>query len=339
MATMKLARVHGVDDVRLDEVPVPGAGAGDVVVKVAACGICGSDIGYVAKGGLMGPGASPLALGHELSGTLVEVGAEVRDLSVGMRVIVNPDDNLIGSGGPGGGFAPFLAVRNARRDVNVLVIPDHLPADIAALTEPLSVALHGVNQAKVKPGEKAVVLGAGAIGLGVVIGLRRRGVSDIVVVDVTPERLRLAERLGASMTINPREQDMRGALAARFGESSQYGWSMVDTDVFIDAAGAAEPLQQAIDLCRTGTRFAIVALHKKPVPIDLVQVMAKELLITGSIAYPQDEFAEVLDMLSEGEVDVSPMISHHFAFERFAEAFSTAKDGARALKVMVEYPQ
>lgn len=338
MATIKLARVHGIDDVRLDEVPVPTAGPRDVVVRVAACGICGSDIGYAAKGGLIGPGDQPLALGHELSGTLVEVGAEVGDLEVGMRVIVNPDDNLIGSGGPGGGFAPLLAVRNARRGVNVLTIPDHLSADIAALTEPLSVALHGVNQARVKPGDKAVVLGAGAIGLGAVIGLRRRGLSDIVVVDITPERLRLAERLGASLTINPKEQDMRAVLAGAFGESSQYGWSMVNTDVFIDAAGAAEPLQQAIGLCRPGTRFVIVALHKKPVPLDLVQVMAKELLITGSIAYPQDEFTEVLDMLSRSEVDVSPMISHHFQADQFLEAFAIARDGARALKVMVEYP-
>jgi len=337
MSTMKLARVHGVDDVRLDEVPVPRAGPFDVLVRVAACGICGSDIGYAAKGGLIGPGSEPLALGHELSGTLVEVGAEVRDLEVGMRVIVNPDDNLIGSGGAGGGFAPFLAVRNARRNINVLPIPDHLGADIAALTEPLAVALHGVNRARVTSEDKVVVLGAGAIGLGVVIGLRRRGVKDIVVVDITPERLRLAERLGAGATINPREQDLRAALAERFGESSQYGWSMVDTDVFIDAAGAAEPLQQAVELCRTGTRFVIVALHKKPVPLDLVQVMAKELLITGSIAYPQDEFEEVLAMLGAGDVDVSPLISHHFDAAHFLEAFTTAKDGARALKVMVEY--
>ena len=339
MNSMKLARVHGVDDVRLDDVPVPTAGPHDVVVKVAACGICGSDIGYVAKGGLMGPGAEPLALGHELSGTLVEVGAQVRDLHVGMRVIVNPDDNLIGSGGPGGGFAPFLAVRNARRQVNVLPIPDHLDADIAALTEPLAVALHGVNQARVKPEDKVVVLGAGAIGLGVVIGLRRRGVENIVAVDIMPERLRLAERLGAHCTVNPQEQDLRAALAERFGESSHYGWSMVDTDVFIDAAGAAEPLQQAIGLCRTGTRFVIVALHKKPVPIDLVQVMAKELLITGSIAYPQDEFEEVLAMLSSGDVDVSPMISHRFDAEHFPQAFATARDAARALKVLVQYPR
>lgn len=339
ITTMKQARLHGIDDLRIDDVPLPATGPDDVLVQVAACGICGSDIGYVAKGGLIGPSPEPLALGHELSGTLIAVGERVRDLEVGMRVVVNPDDNLIGSGGPGGGFAPYLPVRNARRNINVLVIPAHLPADIAALTEPLAVALHGVNRAEVGPGKKVVVFGAGAIGLGAVVGLRRRGVTDIVSVDISPERLRLAAQLGASVTVNPREQDLRAVLEREHGASSMFGWPMVNTDVFIDAAGAAEPLQQAITICRTGTRFVIVALHKHPVPLDLVQVMAKELVITGSIAYPTDEFAEVLDMLSSGAVDVSPMISHRFRFDDFIEAFATAKDTAKALKVIVEYPQ
>jgi 2-desacetyl-2-hydroxyethyl bacteriochlorophyllide A dehydrogenase len=339
MSTMKLARVHGVGDLRLDDVPLPVAGPDDVLVRVAACGICGSDIGYVAKGGLIGESDSPLALGHELSGTLIAVGARVRDLEVGMRVVVNPDDNLIGSGGAAGGFAPLLPVRNARRDVNVLVVPEHLPADIAALTEPLSVALHGVNRSEAGPGSKVVVFGAGAIGLGAVIGLRHRGVTDIISVDISEQRLALAKRLGARATINPGQQDLRAVIGAEHGTGTQFGWPIVNTDAFIDAAGAAEPLQQAVAMCRPGTRIIIVALHKQPVPLDLLQVMAKELVITGSIAYPQDEFAEVLAMLGSGAVDVRPMISHHFPAENFLEAFATAKDTGRALKVMVEYPQ
>ncbi len=339
MSYMKQARIHGVDDLRLDDVPVPTIGPDDVLVKILACGICGSDIGYVAKGGLIGPSSEPLPLGHELSGILAEVGANVRDLTVGMRVIVNPDDNLIGSGGPGAGFAPYLAVRKARKGVNILVVPAHLRSDIAALTEPLSVALHGVNRAQVQPGHKVVVFGAGAIGLGIVIGLKRRGVTDIVVVDVVPRRLELARQLGARITINPKTQNLGEVLGDAHGTSSMFGWPMVNTDVFIDAAGAAEPLQQAIGLARNGTRFVIVALHKHPVPIDLIQVMAKELVITGSIAYPTDEFAEVLEMLSQGEVDVSPLISHRFAFADFIEAFTVAKDSATALKVIVEYAE
>lgn len=338
MSTMNLVRVHGVDDLRLDAVPVPEAGPDDVLVRVASCGICGSDLGYIAKGGLLGPGDQPLPLGHELSGTVAAVGAQVSDIAVGTRVVVNPDDNLIGSGGDGG-FAPFLLVRRARRGINLLPIPDHLPADIAALTEPLSVALHGVNRAEAGPGSKVVVFGAGAIGLGAVVGLRRRGVTDIVSVDISESRLALARQLGAKATVNPQQQDLRAAVAEAHGTGTLFGWPVVNSDAFIDAAGAAQPLQQAVAMCRPGTRIVIVALHKQPVPLDLVQVMAKELVITGSIAYPQDEFAEVLAMLGSGDVDVSPMISHRFPADRVLEAFAAAKDTARALKVIVEYPQ
>lgn len=333
---MQQVRLHGVNDVRVDNVVVPDAGPRDVIVKIDACGICGSDIGYVAKGGLQGPTAEPFPLGHESAGVLSFVGAEVKDLQVGMRVVVNPDDNLIGSGGNQGAFAPFLLVRNARRDFNIYEIPAHVPPAIAALTEPLAVALHGVNRAEVQPHHKVVVFGAGSIGLGVVIGLRQRGVTDIIAVDMVDSRLELARLFGAKTTINPGRDDMGAIIAREHGSSEMFGWPMVNTDAFIDAAGAAAPLQQAITMCRSGTRFVIVALHKNPVPLDLVMVMAKELVITGSIAYPRDEFAEVIGMLGAGKVDVSPLISHRFSLEEFPEAFRTAQDASRALKVMVE---
>lgn len=333
---MPQVRLHGVNDVRVDEVAVPTAGPRDAVVRIDACGICGSDIGYVAKGGLQGPTAEPFPLGHEASGVLVAVGAEVADLRVGMRVVVNPDDNMIGSGGSEGAFAPYLLVRNAKRDLNVYEIPAHIPADIAALTEPLAVALHGVNRAEVRPGHKVVVFGAGAIGLGAVIGLRQRGVTDIIAVDVIDSRLELAKQFGASATINPSRDDLIASIGREHGTSQMFGWPMINTDVFIDAAGAAAPLQQTVAMCRSGARIVIVALHKQPVPLDLVMVMAKELVITGSIAYPRDEFAEVIAMLGSGKVDVSPLISHRFPLDEFPRAFETARDGAQALKVMVE---
>lgn len=333
---MPQVRLHGVNDVRVDEVAVPTAGPRDAIVRIDACGICGSDLGYVAKGGLQGPTAQPFPLGHETSGVLVAVGADVADLRVGMRVVVNPDDNMIGNGGSEGAFAPYLLVRNARRDFNLYEIPAHIPPAIAALTEPLAVALHGVNRADVRPGHKVVVFGAGSIGLGAVIGLRQRGVTDIVAVDVMDSRLELARRFGATATVNPTRDDLGAIVGREHGTSQMFGWPMVNTDVFIDAAGAAAPLQQALAICRSGARFVIVAVHKHPVPLDLVMVMAKELVITGSIAYPRDEFAEVIAMLGAGRVDVSPLISHRFPLDEFPQAFETARDASRALKVMVE---
>ncbi len=329
-------RVHGPDDLRMDEVPLTAVGETDALIRIEACGICGSDLGYLSKGGIQGPTGTPLPLGHEFAGVIEQIGKQVRDLHPGMRVVVNPDDNLIGAGGTEGGFSERVLVRNARNGGNIHPIPGDLPMELAALTEPLSVSLHGVNRALVSPESKVVVYGAGMIGLGVVIGLRKRGVRDIVVVDLQEERLAMAQRLGASTTINPSQEDLRAKLAAIHGESQKYGWSMVNTDVFIDAAGAASLLQQTTGMCRSGARIIVVAVYRQPVPIDLVMVMAKEIELTGSIAYPGNEFSEVIAMLSSGEVDVAPLITHRFSFRDAMAAFAQARDTARALKVMID---
>src|SRR5947207_1101923 len=115
-ATMKLARVHGPGDLRVDEVPVPVAGPTDVVVRVLASGICGSDLGYIANGGLGGAEAlrDPMPLGHEFAGVVASVGDRVDGIHVGMRCAVNPDDGYIGNGGPQGAMAPFILIPDAR---------------------------------------------------------------------------------------------------------------------------------------------------------------------------------------------------------------------------------
>lgn len=328
-------RVHGLGDLRRDTVPMPTPGDADVLVRIHACGICGSDLGYIAKGGLSGPTGTPLPLGHEFAGTLEIVGSVVRDLMPGMRVTINPDDDGIGGGGPEGGFSEWVLVRNARRGENVLPIPDHLDFETAALTEPLSVALHGVNRAHVGPGSKVVVLGAGVIGLGAVIGLRRRGVTDIVVVDKQAERLETALKLGARATIDPSREDLATRLGELHGQQSKYGFPMVGSDVFIDAAGAPALLQQVTNLCRTRSRIVIIAVYKDPVPLDLVMVMLREIEIAGSIAYPDNEFSEVIDMLSQGLLDTELLITHRFNFNQAEQAFQQARDASRALKVMV----
>ncbi|CAB1370094.1 Alcohol dehydrogenase, zinc-binding domain protein [Denitratisoma oestradiolicum] len=328
-------RVHKPDDLRMDEMALPELTGADALIRVAACGICGSDLGYLSKGGMRGPSDTPLSLGHEFAGVIEQVGNQVCGLHPGMRVVVNPDDNLIGGGGPEGGFSEWVLVRQARAGSNIHPIPDHLPFELAALTEPLSVSLHGVNRARVTPQSKVVIYGAGVIGLGIVIGLRRRGVRDIVVVDRQQERLEMARHLGASATINPGSEDLRATLGKLHGESQKYGFPMVNTDIFIDAAGAGSLLQQTVEMCRSGTRIVIVAVYRQPVAIDMVMVMAKEIELTGSIAYPDDEFQEVIGMLGKGEVDTSTLITHRFPFDQAMAAFAQAKDTASALKVMV----
>lgn len=339
---MKIARVHGAGDMRLDDIPVPVAGPKDVVVRILASGICGSDLGYVAHGGLGGvePLTEPLPIGHEFAGVIHSVGSEVDGIRVGDRVAVNPDDGFIGGGGKEGGMAPFILIPNARLHSTIYPVPDHVPIDQAALAEPLSVALHGINLAKAGPGSKVAVLGAGPIGLSTVIGLRHRGVTDIVVADLSESRLAIARQLGATLTVNPARESLSDALARAHGEGERFGAHYVGTDIFIDAAGAPKALAEAFDIAKYRAAIVIIALYKAEFPVNLWKVMANEISITGSIALGRHaEFGECIDMLAKGALDVRPLITHHIPFEDCERAFATAADTNQSAKVILTFPE
>ena len=201
---MKLARIHGPGDVRLDEVPEPIAGPDDVILEVGACGICGSDLGYARLGGVQGPSPEPMAIGHELAGAVSFVGANCGDIAkIGDRVALHPGAAGfgLGNGGPEGGFTRQLLVRGAVLGKSLFPIPDDMSFELAALAEPLGVGMHAVDQAEVKSGDKVAVLGAGPIGLSAIATLVDRGIEDIVSIDLSETRLEVARRLGASHTI------------------------------------------------------------------------------------------------------------------------------------------
>jgi 2-desacetyl-2-hydroxyethyl bacteriochlorophyllide A dehydrogenase len=334
---MKVPFVHGPGDLRLDEVAPPRAGARDVVVRVATVGICGSDLGYVAMGGIAGPGPHPIPLGHELSGTVAACGGEVTDFAPGDRVIVNPLFNGIGNGGPEGGFADLLLVRDVvAQPKSLWHLPDHLSFDQGALVEPLAVAQHAVNRAAAHAGETVALFGAGPIGLGIVVALRRRGVSDIVVFDLSPHRRASALQLGARLAVNPCEVTMREVLGDAHGSSALWGMDVVNTNVFIEASGAASVIPDIVACAGFQARLLVVSIQKKPVAVDFQTVLGKEMTISAAMGYP-DEFPDVIAMLASGDVDVSPMVSHHFDGADFVAAFDTAKRAESAAKVLVRY--
>ena len=252
--------------------------------------------------------------------------------------MVNPmgANNQIGNGGAQGGFANYLLVKNASAGESVYKLPATLSFEQGALVEPLSVAMHAVNRASPLPGEKAVVFGVGAIGLGSIVCLRRMGITNIVAVDLSQQRLQRAEQLGASATVSPAHEDLYGFIAAEQGETDFLGFMPVwDTDIFIDAAGAAPVIKTVIDSCKTGARLVVAGLHKKPVEVDLMLLLSKELSLLGSMAYPH-EFPEVIAMLEDSTVDVSPMISHRFPLAQFGDAFAIAQSPAAGAKVIIE---
>ncbi|MES2258517.1 MAG: zinc-binding dehydrogenase [Pseudomonadota bacterium] len=337
--TMKQVRLYGLQDLRIDHVARPTPGPRDIVVKVAAFGICGSDLNFAATGYVGRPTGQAVPLGHELAGTIAEVGAEVDLLKVGQRVVVHPmkDGNRIGTGDPDhGGFAEYLLVREAKLGVSIFPIADDLPFERAVLTEPIAVGVHGLNLGQQQPGERAVVFGAGPIGLGVVSALKHRGVRQVVAVDVIEERLERAAQLGAALTINPAKADVRAELEKFFGTVPRVvsGEPLVDCELYVDCAGHGPLLQQAVVMAKDGARIVVLARHKDVVPLDVVHLMTKELQLSGSLSYPT-EFAEVLGMLDDKSVDLEAMVSHVFEFDEFPAAFKMAQDARQSAKVIV----
>lgn len=335
---MKAVRLHGPNDLRVDDIAMPAAGLDDVVVRVAAVGICGSDIGYVRAGGVAGPVTSPIGLGHELAGTIETVGANVTGLTPGMRVVVNPmgSGNAIGNGSEEGAFAPFLLVRNAQLGDSILAIADDVPFHQAALVEPLAVALHAVNRADVTAQSQVAVFGAGPIGLGLILLLKQRGVASVVAIDMSDSRLARASALGADRVINPAHEDVTEALSQAHGAQNIHGWPVVGTDVFFEASGGKGVIPSIINMAPFHGRLIIVAVHHDDVPVNFQMALGKELSIITSMAYP-DEFPDVLEIISRPDTDLGPMISHRFAFNDFAEAYEVAQNRDLSAKVILEF--
>lgn len=337
---MKAVRVHGPSDLRVDDIEPPIPGPRDVVVRTAVAGICGSDITFTRVGGVAGPQTEPFGLGHELAGTVAFVGDEVADINVGDRVTVNPmgDGNAIGNGVPEGAFAPLLLVRDATLGGSIYRLPNTVSFEQAAMTEPLSVALHAVSRSAASPTDRVVVFGAGPIGLGIVAFLRQRGVSEITVVDMSSSRLQRARDLGATHTVHPAEVEPFDALAAQLGSSSVFGWPVVNANLWFEATGSGPVLQSIIAMAPSRARMVVVAVHHTPVPVDFQMALGKELDFTMSLAYP-DEFPEVIAILESGTVDVSAMISHRLPSEDFIAAFAIAQDKEASAKVLVTFEE
>jgi (R,R)-butanediol dehydrogenase/meso-butanediol dehydrogenase/diacetyl reductase len=334
---MRVVNIHGVGDVRLDPVDAPKPGSKDVVVQIKACGICGSDLTYIKIGGIQRKPGGVTPIGHEAAGQIISVGSEVKGVCVGQRVVINPmmTSSYVGSGGPEGAFTEELLIRDACVGESLLPIPEDLPYDVAALTEPLAVALHGVNRAEAKPGDKVVVFGCGPIGLSMVLWLIDRGVSDLVALDVSAERLARAKALGARAVINPAKEDVRARLLELHGSARVFSRESVGTDAYIDAAGAPSILSDVVKMAKFHSRMVVTAAYTKPVPLDLSAMLTTEMTITTAVGYPT-EMPDVIAALPRLQNKARSLISHRFPFAQVIEAIGVAGTPASA-KVMVDF--
>jgi (R,R)-butanediol dehydrogenase/meso-butanediol dehydrogenase/diacetyl reductase len=332
---MKQIRVHGPDDVRLDDIDAPRPGPRDAVVRVAACGICGTDVSYIHMGGMGFPTERPLPLGHEMTGVVEWVGSEVTDAAVGDRVIVYPGNDevgRIGSGADEGGLTPRLLVREAAMGRRLFPVPEGMPLSVAALAEPLGVGMQSVNQAEVAPGDKVAVFGCGPVGLLALATLIDRGIADVVAVDMSPRRLELARSLGVTDTIDPSATDVWAELARLHGTVPFTFGPTPATDAFIEATGSAKVIGDILQNGRPGGRMSVVAVHYRPIPTNYTLLLMKQFTIRGSFEYPP-RFEDAIELLARR--DLSGLITHTFPLEEFASGLALLEGDKDCGKVMI----
>jgi (R,R)-butanediol dehydrogenase/meso-butanediol dehydrogenase/diacetyl reductase len=339
---MKAAIFHNPGDFEVrNDVRDPVAGPGEVLLKVASCGICGSDLHLYRTNAHRKSGALRIdpdgreIPGHEYAGEIVALGKGVEGWSVGQRVVGVT---------AGGAFAELVPV--PVNPFQIVAIPDHLSYEEAATTEPLADALQMVRLAAVQPGENVVIIGVGIIGLSVIQALKAKGAPArrIIAIDVSKFRLEMASTLGSTDVINAAECDVVEAVKVLCGRlvggfSTTIG---ADVGVVIDCAGYIKhmkgkaPLQLALDMLKpSGGRIICFGAYEGDVTLDLTFLIEKQPRIIGSLGYASEELADAVALMGEGAVDRRILISHRFPLDDIVEAFETQGAG-QAIKVMIE---
>lgn len=350
---MRALRYHGRADVRLEDVPTPDPAAGQILVKIEATGICGSDIHEYRGGPITIPvdaphpltGAqAPVTMGHELCGTIAALGEGVTGFRVGQRVAAGavlrcgtcPSceagmPQLCGSlgfhglAGAGGAFAEFDVVPA----YNVYVLPDEVPSEVGALLEPLATGVHAVNRAGLGPGGTALVLGAGPIGLTIVIAALAAGAEQVIVTEPAPVRAAAAERLGATTVLNPLTDD----VPARVRELT-HGRGV---DAAFDAAAAPTSFGAAVLSVRPRGTVVNVAVWEDTIPMQPNVLLLSEAVITGSLAYTPAEFERAVELGVSGRYDLASLVTRTIALEEIVtEGFERlSTDPGKDVKVLV----
>ncbi|OCB46967.1 theronine dehydrogenase [Mycobacterium vulneris] len=335
---MKVAMVTGPGATGVVDVAQPEIGPHDVLVKIRACGICGSDALYIALGGLP-PHQGRMPLGHEPAGEIVAAGDEVAGLKVGDHVVVDPmasPGDIIGNGGGRGALAEYLLITDAVRGTHLQVVPDHIPFEVAALNEPMAVARHAVNRCRPRTSDKVLIFGAGPIGLGAVLALKSLGVQHVVVADLIASRLHTALEIGADAVINSAEENLAQRLVELHGPGESMFPGKAGTDIYLDAAGVPAVIQSAVTMAKKGATIGVVAVHKEPVPVDFLSLMSNEIEILGSMGYPDEIFDVTEDLIANWE-KYARIVSHTIPFDRVDEALATASTPGAADKIVVTF--
>lgn len=330
---MKAAKIYGIRDIRVEDVPVPKLSEPDeVLIHVKVAGICGSDISRYGK---LGPRTAGATFGHEFSGIVESVGSDVQHIKPGDRVTACPSipcfqceecvggrpalcDSLTVIGAKyDGAFAEYVKL-SAR---NVIKLPDGLDDETAAGVEPTSVVLHGYYHTSLKGGDCVAVLGAGPIGLLALQCAKAFGAAQVIAIDVFDEKLDIARELGADVCVNAKNKDPVAAVYALTGGKG--------VDLAVEAAGTPFTSAQVFSLPRKGGSIVFMGIPYGDVPIPrehFEKIVRRELVIYGSwnaisAPFPGREWQTAIHFMKEGKVRVRPMVTHRIGIDELPQTF------------------
>jgi len=321
-----------------DDAPDPVPESGQVLVAVRSCGICGSDLHFAAHGGEMLALAAQMAggaggmnvdlrrdifMGHEFSAEILEAGPGTEThppgtLVTSMPVLLSAKgvEPIMSSNTTLGAYAERMLLSAPL----LLPIPNGLDYKHAALTEPMAVGLHAVNKSNIVPGETALVLGCGPIGIAIIAALRARGVETIVASDFSSKRRELAIAMGAHQTLD-------AAQGSPFDSAKPA--------VVFEAVGVPGIIDDVLLRARPGTRLVVAGVCMQPDTVHPFFAIAKEINVQFVLAYTPDEFAGSLRALAEGDIDVTPLITGEVGLEGVGAAFDDLADPERHCKILV----
>ena len=335
MRALVLERQH---DLKLRDIDLPlEVGPGDVRIRIHTVGVCGSDVHYYTHGRI---GSfvvdAPMVLGHEASGTVVEVGAGVTGLKPGDRVCMEPGVPDLSSRASKLGLynvdpkVVFWATPPVHGVLTPEVVhpaaftyrlPDAVSFAEAAMVEPFAVGLQAAVKAKIQPGDTAVVTGAGPIGIMTALAALAGGCSRVLVSDLMAEKLAIAGRYPGVSTVNIRETRLDAAV-----KDATDGWG---ADVVFEASGAPKAYQGIQELMRPGGCLVLIGMPVEPVSLDVSAIAAKEIRIE-TVFRDANVFDRALAMIASGKVDLKPLITETFPFDESVAAFERAAEGRPA---------
>ena len=338
---MKASIYQGNKSFSIIEKELEAPGDREVRIKVAYAGVCGTDM-HIFHGMMDKRVPMPMTIGHEMSGEIEAIGAEVNDLSVGDRVVVRPLDDRLAKPSDNGyhhicADLKFIGIDSPGCMQQYWTVPDFtvhkLPQDIdlqlAALIEPLSVATHDIRLSGIKAGETAVVLGGGPIGLLVALVAKEAG-ANVIVSEINSKRIHKAKELGL-MAVNPLEADLVGYVAERTENKL--------ADVVFEVSGVQAAVDIMTEVAGIRGRIVMVAIHGQPRPVNLFKFFWKELQLIGARVYEREDYEKAIKLVSSGKLPLKKLITDIKPLTKIQEVFEGIDHAPDGMKVLMDCQQ